>query len=236
MKKEWLWLAAALGLAILGRLAGREAYRPRQWLAPLAKETRALLGLAKKDQEEEIWRQQCQLEINRLAAENRQLRQLMAAAPAWKKKIIPLTVIGEQGGKLVLAVPAGMTVVRDQLVVDSRGLVGKVERVGDYRAEVLTPENSRFRLAVAIWRPGRRPGEGLIAKGLFQGGRQPAVVEIDKDAGVQPGDLVAPLGYGGQFLLGKVAAVSPAEGAFCQARITLTPHPPWLVVGVVKGS
>ncbi len=236
MKKEWLWLVVALVLAILGHLAGREVYWPRQWLAPLAKESRALLGLAQKDQGREIWRQQCQLEISRLAAENQQLRQLMAAAPAWKKKIIPLTVIGERGGELTLAVPAGMAVAREQLVVDSRGLVGKVTRVKDYRLEVLTPKNSRFRLAVAIWRPGRRPGEGLIAKGLFQGGRQPAVVEIDKDAGVQPGDLVAPLGYGGQFLLGKVAAVSPAEGAFRQARVALISHPPWLVVGVVKGG
>ena len=234
MKKEWVWLGLALLLMAAGRLAGHWVYWPRQWLAPLAKDSRSILGLAAKDQAPEIWRQQCQLEISRLAAENQQLRQLFAAAPAERKKILPVTVIGERGGKMVIALPGGARVAPNQLVVDSRGLVGKVVAVKDYRAVVLRPTSRNFRLAVAVWRPGRRPGEGLIAKGLLQGGRQPAVGEIDKDAGIRSGDLVAPLGYGGQFLLGKISAVAAPEGAFRQAQVQLLPHPPWLVVGVVK--
>lgn len=236
MKRELKYLLASILLILAGNFAGKVAYRPSQWLAWPMRAGRRALGLAQVGKEPlAAWRQQCRLELARLQAENQQQRKLLDSGPAKELFFTPVAVVGQRPGILALAAGRDRGLAVGQLVVDSRGLVGKITKVADYRAEVQTPENGDFRLAVAIWSKGegRRVGN-LAAKGLLYGGRNPEVKEIPKEAQLTEGDLVAPLGLGGQFLVGQIVAVASPEGAFRRVRVKPASHLSWLTVFVVK--
>ena len=235
MKKELKLAIVSLALALAGLAAGKIAYLPSHWLSQPLKLGRQALGLSRSGDNLVVWRQQCQLELARLAAENYQQRRLLDTGPAKKLSFSPAPVIGQREGFLVLGLGKDQKLRKGQLVVDSRGLVGKISWVGDYRAEVQTVENNSLRLAVAIWSLGKGnlPGD-LVAKGLLRGGRQPEVAEVSNDAAAEEGDLVAPLGLGGQFLIGEVEAISPAEGAFRRLRLKPISHQHLLTVFIVN--
>ncbi len=232
MRQEFRLIILALFLLFLARWFPSLAYFPARGCRYLSARGRLWLGLAAKSSAAlNSWRQQCRLELARLAAINQQQRRLLDAGPAKQLQFLPVTVLGQRPGWLLLGAGRDRQLQRGQLVVSERGLLGKIVAVGPYQARVMLLDNSDFRLAVAVWRPQGK--NHFLAQGIFNGSNR-EVEQVLKSAPLQKGDLVAPLGLGGQFFLGQVVALAKDNGPYQRLRLRLNSPRGQFLVFVVK--
>jgi len=150
---------------------------------------------------------QLEAELARLEEENRAARRLLGADLSPKLKFVPAHLLGLNEREFSLDVGQNQGVQKDAWVMSENILVGRITQVNCCVSQGMFVSHPGFRLAVSIWRSSQERRD-LIGKGLLRGGSRSLTVEqILPEEEVAPGDLVASLESGGQFVVGKVVEV-----------------------------
>jgi rod shape-determining protein MreC len=141
-----------------------------------------------------------------LEKENARLRALNAALPPLVDRTLVAEVISDELTPLRqrLLINQGARnggVFRSQPVVDARGLVGQVARIGPWSAEVILITDPEHALPVELVRNGLRS----IAVGSGNSGEL-LLPYLAVNSDVQPGDLLVTSGLGGTFPAGYPVA------------------------------
>jgi rod shape-determining protein MreC len=155
------------------------------------------------------WQQAAQ----RLAAENTALRGLLKVVPEPAVSYVTARVIAYSGGAYVrsVLVDAGSDdgVARGQAATTGDGLVGRVSEVGPQAARVLLVTDLNSRVPVVI--------ENAHARAVLAGDNspRPALLYLEPQVRLKPGDRIVTSGDGGLFPpglpVGVVAAVDGGE-------------------------
>jgi rod shape-determining protein MreC len=155
------------------------------------------------------WQQAAQ----RLAAENSSLRGLLKVVPEPAISYVTARVIAYSGGAYVrsVLVDAGGEdgVARGQAAITGDGLVGRVSEVGPQAARVLLLTDLNSRVPVVI--------ENAHARAVLAGDNspRPALLYLEPQTPVKPGDRIVTSGDGGLFPpglpVGVVAAIGDGE-------------------------
>jgi len=164
---------------------------------------------------------QCQLNLVQLTEENKRARKLLGSGPPIDFQFETVKILGQRQGRFRLSGGRNKNFQPDLPVVWEGGFLGKIVKVNEFDSEAQFVNNSDFRLAVGIWRSEESLAKeiDLVGQGVLKGGKQLVVEEILKDEPVEKNFLVAPLGFPGKFLIGKVIAVSPAATEFKKAVV-----------------
>ena len=272
------YLAAALTLAVLDHRGGW-LHRLRGQVGIAAEPVRAVVGLpgrladttvdnvatvaqlARRNQElrRELLVSQARIaRLSTVIADNSRLRALLDAAQrgGLDVQLAPILDVDLDPTHQRLELDAGARdgVREGQSVIDARGLLGQVTRVGPLHSDVLLITDPDHAVPVAIARNGVR----LVAYGTGRGD-QLSLANIPLSSDIKVGDLVVTSGLGGRFPpgfpVGRIVALRPDESrAFLEgdlrpaaqldrgrevlllrsnnARLPLPPPPPQSVAGV----
>ncbi|MEO5367028.1 MAG: rod shape-determining protein MreC [Magnetococcus sp. WYHC-3] len=168
------------------------------------------------------------LQNQELVAENKRLRHLlnMRPDPEYTSVTARMTAISSSAFARAFMIGAGRRagITEQSPVVSADGLAGRVVRVSERAAMVLSLLDPNSRVPVKI----QRPGVDIWYPGVAAGTNGPFlhVEYVAKDAGVKLGDEVVTSGAGGVFpkglLLGRVSGTTPHEVGLFQ-RIVVTP-------------
>jgi len=140
---------------------------------------------------------QWQTVARKLQADNTALRQLLSVVKDNDKKYITARVIAGSGGVLsnMLIVNAGKNdgVYKGQIVVDARGVIGRVSHVSNRssRVQLLTDINSR----VPVLIENNRTRAILTGKNTNLAN----LIHLPQGAKIWPGDRIITSGHGGAF-------------------------------------
>jgi rod shape-determining protein MreC len=136
-----------------------------------------------------------------LEQENAQLRELRASLPPlirhWQLAQIIDVQTDPLRQRLVIDKGAREGVVANQAVVDSHGILGQVERVGPFSAEVILVTDPEGAIPVQVLRNGLR----TIAVGSGTDG-EIVLPYLASNADIKSGDLLVTSGLGGVFPAG----------------------------------
>lgn len=272
------YLAAALTLVVLDHRGGW-MHRLREQVGVVVEPVRAVAGLPgrladatadnlgtvaqlahrNRDLRRELLISQARIaRLSTVIADNSRLRALLDAAQrgGLDVQLAPILDVDldPTHQRLVLDAGAGDGVREGQSVIDARGLLGQVTRVGPLHSDVLLITDPDHAVPVAIARNGVR----LVAYGTGRGD-QLSLANVPLSSDVKVGDLVVTSGLGGRFPpgfpVGRIIALRPDESrAFLEGdvrpaaqldrgrevlllrsnRVTLTvpPPPPQSVAGV----
>ena len=140
---------------------------------------------------------QWQTVARKLQADNTALRQLLSVVKDNDKKYITARVIAGSGGVLsnMLIVNAGKNdgVYKGQIVIDARGVIGRVSHVSNRssRVQLLTDINSR----VPVLIENNRTRAILTGKNTNLAN----LIHLPQGAKIWPGDRIITSGHGGAF-------------------------------------
>ncbi len=162
------------------------------------------------------------LQTEQLAAENQQLRRLLAMRERTAIRSTVAEVLYDTrdafSRKLVLDKGQQHGVIAGQPVIDSSGVAGQITRVYPLSSEVTLVTDRGSTIPVEI----RRTGERSVAFG----GSQTGTIELRylrTNADVREGDVLVTSGLDGLFPpglpVGTVSAVETASSAFVQVRV-----------------
>jgi rod shape-determining protein MreC len=228
------YLAAALALAVLDHRGGW-MHTLRQQVGIAAEPVRAVAGLpgrladttvdnvatvtqlARRNQalRRELLLSQARIaRLSTVIADNSRLRALLDAAQrgGLDVQLAPILDIDLDPTHQRLVLDAGSRdgVREGQSVIDARGLLGQVTRVGPLHADVLLITDPDHAVPVAIARNGVR----LVAYGTGRGD-QLSLANIPLSSDIKVGDTVVTSGLGGRFPpgfpVGRIVALRPDE-------------------------
>jgi rod shape-determining protein MreC len=228
------YLAAALTLAVLDHRGGW-MHTLRQQVGIAAEPVRAVAGLpgrladttvdnvatvaqlARRNRElrRELLLSQARIaRLSTVIADNSRLRALLDAAQrgGLDVQLAPILDVDLDPTHQRIVLDAGSRdgVREGQSVIDARGLLGQVTRVGPLHADVLLITDPDHAVPVAIARNGVR----LVAYGTGRGD-QLSLANIPLSSDIKVGDLVVTSGLGGRFPpgfpVGRIVALRPDE-------------------------
>lgn len=187
--------------------------RPVATAANLANEIKNLTQIRAENlhlKEERKRLLQWQSAARQLDAENKVLRELLKFTPPPKASFITARVIADAVGafahNLLLNAGAPDGVRKDQAVITSNGLVGRVASVGLRSSWVLLVTDLNSRIPVVV--------ETTRTRAIMAGNNseQPRLIHLAPGALVSPGERIITSGHGGIFppglAIGEVASVS----------------------------
>jgi rod shape-determining protein MreC len=228
------YLAAAVTLAVLDQRGGW-MHTLREQVGIAAEPVRAVAGLpgrlagttvdnvatvaqlARRNQalRRELLIAQARIaRLSTVTADNSRLRTLLDAAQrgGLDVQLAPILDVDLDPTHQRLVLDAGSRddVREGQSVIDARGLLGQVTRVGPLHSDVLLITDPDHAVPVAIARNGVR----LVAYGTGRGD-QLALANIPLSSDIKVGDLVVTSGLGGRFPpgfpVGRIVALRPDE-------------------------
>jgi rod shape-determining protein MreC len=228
------YLAAAVTLAVLDHRGGW-MHTLRQQVGIAAEPVRAVAGLpgrladttvdnvatvaqlARRNRElrSELLLSQARIaRLSTVIADNSRLRALLDAAQrgGLDVQLAPMLDVDLDPTHQRLVLDAGSRdgVREGQSVIDARGLLGQVTRVGPLHSDVLLITDPDHAVPVAIARNGVR----LVAYGTGRGD-QLSLANIPLSSDIKVGDLVVTSGLGGRFPpgfpVGRIVALRPDE-------------------------
>lgn len=167
------------------------------------------------------------LQTEQLAAENQRLRQLLAMRERTAIRSTVAEVLYDTrdafSRKLVLDKGQQHGVIAGQPVIDAGGVAGQITRVFPLSSEVTLVTDRRSTMPVEI----RRTGERSVAFG----GSLDGTIELRylrTNADVREGDVLVTSGLDGLFPpglpVGTISAVQPASSAFVSVRVEPAAH------------
>jgi rod shape-determining protein MreC len=167
------------------------------------------------------------LQTEQLAAENQGLRQLLAMRERTAIRSTVAEVLYDTrdafSRKLVLDKGQQHGVIAGQPVIDAAGVVGQITRVYPLSSEATLVTDRRSTIPVEI----RRTGERSVAFG----GSLDGTIELRylrTNADVREGDVLVTSGLDGLFPpglpVGTISAVQPASSAFVSVRVEPAAH------------
>ncbi|WP_020594330.1 rod shape-determining protein MreC [Kiloniella laminariae] len=166
--------------------------------------------VALKSENEELRRQnealkRWQLVAVKLEGENAALRDVLNVAGESKPDVVTARIVADQGGAFVrsVAISAGSLdgVRKGQAAMTGLGLAGRVSEVGRHSARVVLLTDISSRVPVFVGKARYR------AMMVGNNSPFPALLYLDQDASIIPGDTIYTSGHGGGFAQGLPVGV-----------------------------
>lgn len=161
--------------------------------------------------------------LQEIEGENRRLRELLESSVRIEDRVLVAGVLGMDTGsvsrRLVLDKGTRHGIRPGQSVIDAKGVVGQVDRVGPLSSTAVLITDTSHALPVMLARNGLRS----IAVGGGSAGDL-ALAYLPRDADVEVGDLLVSSGLGGRFPAGYPAATvvkveTDREGRYADVRL-----------------